>query len=156
MNAKKKTIDLNKYTPTNDHDNADLCIIPMKMVDGTQPPELYFMSNTKRSIVGIDDISNAEWSPTVSIDMFAEPEDYIRLVEWWFASATDQYKKSLVKAFPSIDIPTKIKHLVHWLVTEAAYHQSRNGRFDKRRQKIGAFIINCLTSEESRNKGGKK
>ena len=84
-------------------DNADNILVPFKLKDGTQPPNIYLKHINKQYVVTIDNYKESVWHENIIIDNTGSPQDYIKLVHWWFDNATEYYWNKVKDEFKNLE-----------------------------------------------------
>lgn len=73
-----------------------LIIVPRRLEDGTQPPELFFRKPL--NVVYLKDIDNIKWHKNIQISKQGSDKEYGQLVDWWFEQArNDVDYKEMIK-----------------------------------------------------------
>lgn len=96
--SKPKVIDLNKYERVNTPEELDgyqgLVIVPVKLGDGFQPPNIFFRKGIKKHNE-IENTDGVEWFKDIRISKEGDDETYGQRVNWWFDQAIldDEYRK---------------------------------------------------------------
>lgn len=119
---KPKKIDLNQYVRVIQKDELDgyqgLVIIPTKLIDGTQLPELYFRKGEPKH-EEISDVDNAMWNKEVRISNKGNDFEYAHRVDWWFENALEnsEYKTMLNNTFNKhgFDVRMSWEKAITWL-----------------------------------------
>lgn len=130
---KAQTIDLNKWEKVSSEEDITgykgLVIIPIKMPDGTKPPNLFFRQGDPRS----DDIIDTDsviWTKKSSISNKGSQEEYNKRVDWWFSNAENdiEYKGIINDTFNKYGFNVKMS----W-------------------EKAKAWLKNCIPSDRKTN-----
>lgn len=145
-----RNLNLNNYVAVKEGENPTLCITPMMLADGTQPPKLYFKTvRAAQPVANEKTITSGDvtWYPKVKLDVTGSPKDYIELVYWWFETARQDevYRNELRRTYGRL--PTfsdEVEKARNWLVTDAAYYQTPSGRYKKRKKDIDAYLKGWL------------
>jgi hypothetical protein len=101
---KPRKIDLNRWVRVNSIEDTDgyqcMIIVPQRLIDGTQPPDLFFRKG-EPSVPKIEDINSSVWYKDCQISNNGSNIDYNKRVDWWFESAEndEEYKEIINNTF---------------------------------------------------------
>jgi hypothetical protein len=120
---KPKKIDLNKWELVYNIEDLDgyqgLIIIPKRLVDGRQLPDMYFRKDQIVSL--IENTTNIIWYKDCFISNKGTDFEYSKLVDWWFDSALkdEEYKTIINDTFNrnGFDVKISWEKAKNWLKT---------------------------------------
>lgn len=115
-------IDLNRWERVASEEDIEnyrsLIIIPLKLIDGTQLPPLYFRQGKPLEPL-IEDVEGVQWNKMIRISNLGDVTDYCKRVDWWFnnALADDEYKTILNDTFNKYGFNLKVSwdKAINWL-----------------------------------------
>jgi hypothetical protein len=149
LGKRVRALNLNNYVQVETEEEATLKIIPHVNKDGTQLPPMFFLGiKSKRFEVTIENMSSTVWHPAIIIDSeTCSPEDYIKMVDWWFEKAreNEDYVEMLADTFKNLrNHSDDIRKAMAWLKTTSAYNLTGRGKYAKRKKEVGKFLMNWL------------
>jgi len=119
--SRVKRLNLNDYelvdTPKDfEGYNGCVIIIPKRLKDGSQPPEMYWR---KTGQYLISDIDNETWTKNCKISTSGSHEEYARKVDWWVDNAFNdpEYKEIINNTFGkyNFNIRMSLDKSIAWL-----------------------------------------
>jgi hypothetical protein len=144
MNKPKK-INLNQWEKVDQLSDLDnyqsLIITPVKLIDGTQLPDLYFRKGIKK-YNEVEDISLIEWFKDIRISKEGTDEEYSQRVDWWYNKAleNDSYRELINSSFNKHNFDVK-----------KAWNMSQNYlkkfNYSARKTYLHKYVWNWLSSE---------
>jgi len=137
-------IDLNKYEKVAELPEFDGLKLILQTPDGQEPiPPLFFIKKNKQNL--IKDPEGVVWNPNIKIDMYGNPEQYAKLVDWWFDNMledeetktifNDMSRNATEKGF---NLKAKVEDLRAWL---------KKCQKSKRKSTIKMFLMRNISNE---------